>query len=624
MKRNVIIIIAILLVLLAVTGWFAFNSSVPNVDEQDEVEYIIGVSQANMRETWRIFLIDEINEEAKKHGNIEVITMDATSSAAKQEEDIDKLLAYGADILIVSPYDSEQMTKKIGEVYQKTPVIVMDRAVEGFDYSLFIGPDNTIIGKQGAETVVDLLTGQRGQVLELQAAGESIQRQARSEGFESVLANYPQVQKTSQSIKTNNKDAAYDAVLARGEAMTEFDVIFAYSDDMALGASEALKDLGLDEPAKIVSCDGFSGENKGLNLVTQGKIAATITCPTGGKEAVQYALSMLGAESGVPKQLILRSHVVTRDNIDAYRVNTEKEAVDDGRELTVGFSQVGTESAWRNANSESIIGAAKEFNIELIFRDADQSQARQIAAMDEFIDLGVDVIVVSPVIDTGWDAVLNRAAAANIPVIMSDRKILGAEEKTATYIGADFLEEGRRAMRWLAKSVPAGTVDKPVRIMELQGTRGASPTEERKAGFAEILAEEPGYAITFSDFGDFTYEGGKALVEEYLAKNQWDIDVIFAHNDDMALGAIDALEAAGLKPGEDTVIISVDGTMPAFEAIVAGKMNCTVECNPLLGPQLMKGIRDMEAGKDPPLRIITEEKIYDQTTAPENIGNRKY
>lgn len=165
---------------------------------------------------------------------------------------------------------------------------------------------------------------------------------------------------------------------------------------------------------------------------------------------------------------------------------------------------------------------------------------KQIEAIRRFIKEKVDVIVVSPVVETGWDAVLKEAKEANIPVVMSDRRIEAGDDLTITYIGADFLEEGRRAMRWLKEHVkPEHGI---VHILELQGSEGATPTEERKKGFFEILEENPQYQIVYTDYGDFTFEGGKQVVEEYIKSHTWDVDIIYSHNDDMALGAIKALE----------------------------------------------------------------------------------
>lgn len=593
-------------------------------DYKDEIEYVIGVSQANMREAWRVALIQEIEEEARKYQNIRIVTTDATSDAEKQKQDVDNLLSFGMDLLIISPCDTGKLTEKIKEVYQGgTPVIVMDRGVEGFDYSLFIGPDNEMIGRQAGACVAELMGGTPGKVLGLCGNAYSIQSEERLRGFQSVVENYPGIDFNACYMERDLKDTAYDMIFELKEELEQVDVIFANSDYVAQGVCGALSDMGGFEDIRIVSCDGFTGEDEGVDMVKKEKLDATISCPTGGREAIQYAINILKQESGVPKQVILRSHTITKENAGQYLADLQRECVDDGRTITVGYSQVGHESGWRLANTRSIQEAAGEFNVELLFEDADQSREKQITAIRRFIQEKVDVIVVSPVVATGWDEVLKEAKEAGIPVVMSDRKVETEEDDlTTTYIGADFLEEGRRAMRWISQNIPAGP--SPARIMELKGNQGASPTVERGKGFEEVLEECPDYQIVYSEHGDFTYEGGRSIVEDYLKDREWDIDIIFSHNDDMALGAIEALEAHGISPGSDVVIVSVDGTKDAFEAMIDGKLNCAVECNPLLGAPLMKAIRDMVAGKEMPVRIITEEKVYDQSMAAELIAERAY
>lgn len=593
-------------------------------DYEDEIEYVIGVSQANMREAWRVALIQEIEEEAGKYENIRIVTTDATADVAKQKLDVDNLLQFGIDLLIISPCDTGELTEKIKDVYQGgTPVIVMDRGVEGFDYSLFIGPDNEMIGRQAAKCAAELLDDQAGTVLKLCGNAYSIQSEERLQGFDLIMQDYPEIKIETHFMEKDLKDTAYDTIFSMKEKLKKIDVIFANSDYVAQGAYEALEEMALEKDIRIVGCDGFTGKDEGVDMVLQEKIAATISCPTGGREAIQYAINILRQESGVPKQVILRSRTITKENALEYLTSLKKECVDDGRTITVGYSQVGQESEWRLANTKSIKEAAEEFNIYLIFDDANQSQEKQIAAIRRFIREGVDVIVVSPVVETGWDEVLKEANIAGIPVVMSDRKVETAEnDLTTTYIGADFLEEGRRAMRWIRENVHSN--GEKIHIMELKGNEGASPTVERRKGFEEVLKECPDYRIIYSEYGDFTYSGGKKIVEEYLRNREWDVDIIFSHNDDMAMGAIDALENHGISPGKDVIIVSVDGTRTAFEAMIEGKLNCAVECSPLLGAPLMKAIRDMVAGREMPVRIITEEKVYDQSVAEEVLKQRKY
>jgi simple sugar transport system substrate-binding protein len=292
--------------------------------------------------------------------------------------------------------------------------------------------------------------------------------------------------------------------------------------------------------------------------------------------------------------------------------------------ITVGFSQVGAESEWRTANTRSVKEAlaAPEFNLK--FSDAQQKQENQIKALRSFIAQGVDVIAFSPVVESGWETVLREAKAANIPVVLTDRGVEVSDDSLfVTLIGSDFVEEGRRAARWLIDD--SKDEKGPVRIVELQGTVGSAPAIDRMAGFKEVIGQDPRFSIVRSQSGDFTRAKGKEVMEAFLkAEGRDGIDVLFAHNDDMAIGAIQAIEEAGLKPGEDIRIVSIDGVRGAFEAMKAGKLNATVECNPLLGQQLAQIIRDVHAGRPVPKRVVVEEGVFTREQAATELPNRKY
>ena len=281
----------------------------------------------------------------------------------------------------------------------------------------------------------------------------------------------------------------------------------------------------------------------------------------------------------------------------------------DSSKIKVGFSQVGAESDWRKASTESIKGeAAKRANIELTFSDAQQKQENQIKAIRNFISKGVDVISFSPVVATGFEDVLKEAKEAEIPVVLFDRAVEVSEPGLyVSFIGSDFVEEGRRAGRWVAANMNG-----KANVAELVGTVGSAPAIDRKKGFEEIIKDYPDIKIIKSQSGDFTRAKGKEVMESFLKSPEADqIQVLFAHNDDMALGAIQAIEEAGKKPGKDIVIISIDGVKTMFEAINEGKANCTVECNPLIGPQLFEVVEKIHAGEKVPARIPSQEGVYD-------------
>ncbi len=309
--------------------------------------------------------------------------------------------------------------------------------------------------------------------------------------------------------------------------------------------------------------------------------------------------------------------------------NGSADAAGNGSEpIVLGFSQIGAESEWRTANTTSVQTAAREAGITLRFSDAQQKQENQIKALRSFIAQGVDVIAFSPVVETGWETVLREARAANIPVLLTDRAVEVSDESLyLTLIGSDFVEEGRKAGRWLVEYYTNGegkAHQGDVNIVELQGTVGSAPANDRKRGFAEIIAADPRFKIIRSQTGDFTRAKGKEVMEAFVKAEGKKINVLFAHNDDMAIGAIQAIEEAGLKPGSDIIIVSIDAVRGAFEAMIAGKLNVTVECSPLLGPQLMDAVKKVAAGEPIPRRIVTEESVFPKETAAEVLPTRKY
>ena len=292
--------------------------------------------------------------------------------------------------------------------------------------------------------------------------------------------------------------------------------------------------------------------------------------------------------------------------------------------LTIGFSQVGAESEWRTANTASIKDAARKAGVTLKFADAQQRQENQVKAIRSFIAQRVDVIAFSPVVESGWDTVLREAKAARIPVILTDRAVKVSDPSLyVSFIGSDFVEEGRRAARWLVEHAKKNP-NRSYNIVELQGTVGSAPALDRKAGFAEVIAGNPKLKIIRSQTGDFTRAKGKEVMEAFLKSEGKNINVLYAHNDDMAIGAIQAIEEAGLKPGKDILVVSIDGVRGAFEAMLQGKLNVTVECNPLLGPQLIQTAQAVKAGKPVPKRITVNEGVFPAEVAAKEFPSRKY
>ncbi|GAA1973619.1 ABC transporter substrate-binding protein [Isoptericola halotolerans] len=288
--------------------------------------------------------------------------------------------------------------------------------------------------------------------------------------------------------------------------------------------------------------------------------------------------------------------------------------------ITIGFSQVGAESGWRAANTQSIQDTLTEENgFSLSFSDAQQKQENQIQAIRSYISQGVDVIAFSPVVETGWDPVLQEAQSAGIPVILTDRAVDSEDDSLyESFIGSDFVLEGEMAGEWAVEQYDG----EGYTMVELQGTTGSAPAIDRKEGFAAAI-EGSDIEVVDSQTGNFTRTEGKQVMEGFLQKYD-DIDLVFAHNDDMGLGAIEAIEAAGMVPGEDIKIITIDAVKDGMQALADGKINYIVECNPLLGPDLAEIAQKVIAGEPVEKRIVVEDLAFDQEAAIEALPDRQY
>jgi simple sugar transport system substrate-binding protein len=286
----------------------------------------------------------------------------------------------------------------------------------------------------------------------------------------------------------------------------------------------------------------------------------------------------------------------------------------------IGFAQVGSESGWRSANTDSIKSSAEQYKVDLQFTSAEGDQAKQIASIKTFITQGVDLIAFSPVVETGWDAVLQEAKAADIPVVLTDRSVDSDPSLYKTFIGSDFIAEGEKAATWAQKEF--ADADK-VNMVVLEGTTGSAPANDRATGWANVLGSDAKFTTLASQTGDFTRDGGKKVMEGFLATYP-DIDLVYAHNDDMGLGAIEAIEAAGKVPGKDIKIVTIDAVKAGMEALAAGKINFIVECSPLLGEQLFQASSAVLAGQEIPARVVTIETTFDQQQAIEALPTRLY
>ena len=286
-----------------------------------------------------------------------------------------------------------------------------------------------------------------------------------------------------------------------------------------------------------------------------------------------------------------------------------------GDAVILGFSQLGSESGWRIGNSRDIYAAAARAGVELMFENAEQKQENQIKAIRSFIAYQVDVIAFAPIVEDGWTNVLTEAREAGIPVLCTDRFISEADADLITgFVGSDFYEEGRRAGEYLLEKADRMGADK-LRVVEITGTEDSTPMRQRAIGFREVIAGDDRFEIVESISGDFLKSKGKECMQRIFADQGHDIDVLYSHNDAMTLGAIEAIEEEGLEPGKDIVIITVDGEQGAIDLLKEGKINCVVECTPLIGDTIMALAKKLAADEEIERYTYSEETVFTEFDA---------
>ncbi|MFN2595868.1 MAG: ABC transporter substrate-binding protein [Pyrinomonadaceae bacterium] len=289
-----------------------------------------------------------------------------------------------------------------------------------------------------------------------------------------------------------------------------------------------------------------------------------------------------------------------------------------GEKIVVGFSQMENDGPWRIAETASMRdeGTKRAAKYQLLITDAQGQTSKQVSDVEDLIARGVDVLFLAPREEQGFESALQAAREKNIPVFLIDREVNGkAGDDFVTFIGSNFVDEGRRAGDWLVKQSngKAG-------IVELLGTSGASVARDRHDGFAAALQGHPDMKILTSQNANFTRAQGQSVMENIIQAQGKNITAVYAHNDEMALGAVQALKAAGMQPGRDVIVLSVDGERAALEAVARGEMNATVECNPRFGPIAFDTLEKYLGGQQLPPKIINEDRFFDSTHAAQSVS----
>ncbi len=292
------------------------------------------------------------------------------------------------------------------------------------------------------------------------------------------------------------------------------------------------------------------------------------------------------------------------------------------KNIIVGFSQIGAESAWRTAHTKSVLDAAKARNIQILYNNAEQKQENQIKALRSFISYQVDAIILVPIVQDGWENVLIEAKQANIPVIIADRNISTNDETLyAGYIGTDNVQVGREAAYYLQRRYK--DIEESFSIYEMRGTDSSSAAEGRSVGFRDVILKDSRFSIISSESGDFLRSLGKEVMHNWLQNNS-KTDIIFSHNDSMALGIIDALEENSISPGRDIIIVSIDAEQAAVDSLIDGNLNCVIECSPYIGDDILNYVEDIIERKTVPKKIYVPEVIFEEGMDLSTLSPRGY
>jgi len=542
------------------------------------VRYLIGVSQANLSEPWRVSMTDEIQRQVAIHPELRVIVADASDSLGKQIGDVEKFEGLGVDLLIISPLESEALTPTVARVFHSVPVIVVNRSVANDDYTLFIGPDNARIGQEAGRFVARTLRNTGGEVLEVLGRSGSPPTLERAQSFRQEITRNPLIRLQSAVLANWLRDDAEDLVLERLRADDPPRVIFAHNDAMAYGAWLAADQLGLTKKITFLGVDGLPGPRRGLELLQSGILDGTFVSPTGGREAVEFALALLRHQGEQPKKVILGTRFLTRDAA----LPAPRAAVLDA----VAFVSGSSGDAWALRLRESVgkalgpwlrpVPGAGAGGLDAIVVDATdrspEDRRRRLAAEVQAQIAGVPLFRVGPQSppgdDSGWVLAL----------------------------GPDPAEEGIRAGRWLAARHLK-------RIIDLTGPIEAAGTAQRTKGLVAGLSSSLSDAAAVLTLEtDGTREDARRAVTLALAQGN-SMDGVFAHTDDIALGAADALK------GRKIPIAGVGGGAEALRALRSGELSCLVRSPSDLGPLLKSELARYVTEGGVSRRLITSHDL---------------
>lgn len=614
MEKNIIYftLVSLFAILVLITILIFFNGN--ENKKEYEVNYLIGIAHADLSETWQISLDQEIKDEIKQYNDVQIITTNANGSTYKQMKDIETLIAYGIDILIITPNDSTIIKREIKKANDMIPVIVLNTDLSGNDYTMFIGPDYYAIGEKAGKRAIEILQDRKGNIVEIKGTFDVQAVNNLDHGFWDIANSADNILLYTKYSADWKKDEAKrwfkDYVKSR-----QIDLVFAHNDAMAIGAYEGAMEVDEEIAGKIeyIGLGAISESNIGVQAVKEGKLNTTYVWSLGGKEAIQYAVEILKGKNSIPKKLILRNQEITKENVDKYLGDNKQNESNEYKNIQFGFIQSSSYNQWKREEIQSVINAAIEKDMNIILKEINSNQViekqqeEQINYIYELIDKKVDIIVLSPVVQDGWKESLEKARENNIPVVIVDNLILSDDELWSFYLGYDSVNEGFMAAKWIVNNLYNAEVD--IKIAEIMENSKSYSSKKRTEGFQEIIAGYSRIEIVEKFDAKNLEKDIKNGIKEIMENRGDEINVIFAHDEFLALEATEILKDYGKKPGKDIHIVCIGGTEELHNSLAKGEISCIVESSPDLGPLLIRYIIDLMDNKNLPQYIMNGNKV---------------
>ncbi|WP_113674914.1 substrate-binding domain-containing protein [Vallitalea guaymasensis] len=587
----------LILIPIIIIAFFIINSLTSKSSKDPQIDYLIGMSHPNLSEEWQILVNEQMKNEAEKIDNLSVIFTNAGSSTYKQVKDINMLMDYGIDLLIITVNDANVLGPLISEINKKIPVIVLDRDVSNYDFTLYIGPDYYSLGKKAGERVVSLLGKDGGKVIEVRGPIEEPSVVELSHGFDYIINQHPNINiltSISSEWLTSQTEERMNRLLKK---INDFDIVFAHNNAMALGAYYASKTEDLD--IKLIGVSGLMS-NKYRAYLEEGILDTTFLCPIGGKESIDYAIDILNGENDIPRKIILNTIPITKENMNGIESDPIKR-----ESIKLGYIDSYTSDSF---NLETTYTAFEKEKIELIYRNINsnlsikQQHGEQLEAIKKLIDNDVDMIAISPVVSSGWDKVLNLAKQKNIPVIFLNNMVNSKENLWTTYVGSDYYDQGKLAASYLVNNVY--NMKNDIVIAEIRGHNKSASTIQRTEGFNQVINGYSRINVKYRVDTDLSFEEAYKQMKRILGDDK--VNVVFTHEEDISYGALKAIKDHGLTIGKDIIMVttcnSVDISMNNHD------ISCLVQSYPVTQSQLIKVVRDYMNGISPK-KVINKDKL---------------